>query len=252
MNDKNFNETPIHLTPIEQSLTGLRNHTRLTVEPFNKAISLQQTALNDSIKNLSKSLDNITAQYAIDIAPSISKLSDYMTSNISISLSKLNYHSVIESYLDTINLATSTMREFLTTYINQTCDYTSEFSSLMEKYFEKLAEDPTITDENYIEVPKDSASTISELTDFPKEGFEKSAESGFVKIKSVLFHELLIPLLIAIIAEVPGLIEQAWSDSQLLEETKFHNAQMLQEEREQTRQLEKQTELLEEMVDSDD
>lgn len=95
MNDKNFNETPIHLTPIEQSLTGLRNHTRLTVEPFNKAISLQQTALNDSIKNLSKSLDNITAQYAIDIAPSISKLSDYMTSNISISLSKLNYHSVI-------------------------------------------------------------------------------------------------------------------------------------------------------------
>lgn len=122
----------------------------------------------------------------------------------------------------------------------------------MEKYFEKLAEDPTITDENYIEVPKDSASTISELTDFPKEGFEKSAESGFVKIKSVLFHELLIPLLIAIIAEIPGLIEQAWSDSQLLEETKFHNAQMLQEERKQTRQLEKQTELLEEMVDSDD
>lgn len=252
MNDKNFSETSIHLTPIEHSLTGLRNHTRLTVEPLNKAISLQQTAFNDSIKNLTKSLDNITAQYAIDIAPSISKLSDYMTSNISISLSKLNYYSVIESYLDTINLATSTMREFLTTYINQTCDYTSEFSSLMEKYFEKLAEDPTITDENYIEVPEDSASTISELTDFPEDGFEKSAESGFVKIKSTLFHELLIPLLIAIIAAVPGLVEQIRSDSQLLEETKSHNAQMLQEEREQTRQLEKQTELFQEIVDSDD
>ena len=252
MNDKNFNETPIHLTPTEKSLTGLRNHTRLTVEPFNKAISLQQTAFNDSIKELSKSLGRIAAQYAIDIAPSISKLSDHIASNVSISLSKQNYINLILNYLETANLTTSGMQEFLTTYINKTCPHTSEFSTLIEEYLEKLTENLALTDDDYIEIPEESASAISELTDFPEEGFEKSSESGFVKIKSALFHKVIIPLLIAAIVAIPGLVEQIWNDHQLLEETKSHNAQMLKEERDQTQQLEKQTELFQKMTDSDD
>lgn len=245
MNAKGFNEIPINLTPVEQRLTGLGGH-------INKVIYPQQAALNSSIKNLSKALDKITAQYAIDIAPSISKLSNHIATNTSISLSKLDYSSIIDIYSETVKLTAPVAREVVTTYINQTVNYAPKLDSFIEKYLEKLSEPLTFTGDDYIEVPEKSASAISELTDFPEESFEESSKSGFVKIKSILFHEVLIPLLIAIIAACPSLLEQIRSDHQFLEETKSHNARMLKEEREQSHQLEKQTELLQKIVDSDD
>lgn len=102
-------------------------------------------------------------------------------------------------------------------------------------------------DDEYSELPEFVAHSISELTGLKSECFEKSLRKGFVKTKTSIVENVIIPILIAVISVVTPLTYTIWHDHKQDLETKAYQEKMLQEEQRQTIELQKQTKLLQEL-----
>lgn len=96
-------------------------------------------------------------------------------------------------------------------------------------------------DDEHSELPEFVAHSISEMTGLKSECFEQSSREGFVQTKTSIFTTIVLPILLAIITTATPLAYTIWHDRKQDLETKVYQEKMLQEERQQTIELQKQT-----------
>lgn len=102
-------------------------------------------------------------------------------------------------------------------------------------------------DDGHSELPEFIAHSISEMTGLKSECFEKSSREGFVKTKTSIIENIIIPILIAVISVATPLAYTIWHDHKQDLETKAYQEKMLQEKHLQTIELQKQTKLLQKL-----
>lgn len=102
-------------------------------------------------------------------------------------------------------------------------------------------------DDGHSELPEFIAHSISEMTGLKSECFEKSSRKGFVKTKTSIIENIIIPILIAVISVATPLAYTIWHDHKQDLETQAYQEKMLQEKHLQTIELQKQTKLLQKL-----
>lgn len=108
------------------------------------------------------------------------------------------------------------------------------------------------TSDEYAVVSDSAASKITSLTGLPEEYIESTEDPKFKRIKAVIVQHIIMPLIISIIISTPAAIYKVWHDHKVDQETYRFHQHVISEERKQTSELKKQTELIQETIDSNE
>ena len=105
------------------------------------------------------------------------------------------------------------------------------------------------TSDEYAVVSDSAVSKIMSLTGLPEEYIESTEDPKFKRIKAVIVQHIIMPLIISIIISTPAAIYKVWHDHKVDQETYRFHQHVISEERKQTSELKKQTELIQEAID---
>lgn len=104
------------------------------------------------------------------------------------------------------------------------------------------------TSDEYAEVSDSAASKITSLTGLPGEYVKPTENPKLKRIKACFIKYFVIPALLS----VPAKLYDAWHDYKVDQETYRFHQHVISEERKQTSELKKQTELIREAIDSNE
>ncbi len=106
------------------------------------------------------------------------------------------------------------------------------------------------TSDEYAVVSDSAVSKIMSLTGLPEEYIESTEDPKFKRIKAVIVQHIIMPLIISILISTPAAIYKVWHDHKVDQETYRFHQHVISEERKRTSELKKQTELIQEAIDS--